>query len=500
MKKKGTVIFLFLCMLLSLVGLVTVVISRFDVISAGISGGYGIQTKALFAVYITVALFLTCWMLLFVIFVRAQSGGKFFDYGKRDSVTGLGNIRSLERKYKKAVLNPVHSVFVAYFAFEPDKMLRIFKDSLFFKVQKGTAELLSELCNDDEGVTRVEDGAFAITMCCESVLDAQKRALDIVNKLNQYECTVLLEVVSPFRCGFYHSDNVTFETALQNAGVAYQHAVSKDMDVCIFSESIIKKTEAKDLLKKKLLNAIKNEEFEVFLQLIYDVKKNKFTSAEALSRWNSPEDGFVMPLNYIKKMYSVGIIEEFDLYILEKTCGLLEQWSRDERFKDLSVSCNITRVTISSLQFLDNMKKILKKYKFNRRLLTIEVTEDALINDKATAYKNIVGCRGEGIQIALDDFGAGSSSFSDINNYPIDQIKVDRQFVLSALNDRGNVILKSFVDMAHNLDIDVVCEGIEAKEQLNCALSVNTDFVQGHYYSYVYPIDEAQSHYLESIE
>ncbi len=493
MKKKITALFLLLIMLVALTGIFVVSFSCVKFLLA--DGAQGSFSK-IYQLCLSFSVLLVCWIALFVIFVKERNGGSFFDYGKKDILTGIGNSNYIKGKYKKANITYGKRICVSYISFDFDMVLHKFDVKTIEKLQIGAAKVITENCKSDEFSARMGAGSFAVVFFCNDGIEAEQKIADLINKLNKFEYGMLFESVAPFRAGICICDNnsLPFETVIENAKTAYEFANDDRLSTCVFSQSLAEKKKAKNNLKTKFLRAIKNEEFEMFLQWVYDSKTKTFVGAEALSRWNSPVDGFIMPAYYIHDMLTSGVIEKFDMYMIEKVCGLLNEWSKLEEYKYISISCNVTRATISSEHFLENFRKIIKKYNFKHNRLILEITEDAFIDSQTTAYRNISACKEEGFIIALDDFGSGTSSFADISEYPVDMIKVDRQFISKTTTKRGAGILGGFIEMAHNLDIRVVCEGVETEKQLDAVSELHTDFIQGYYFSYVYSVDEAKRH------
>ena len=155
------------------------------------------------------------------------------------------------------------------------------------------------------------------------------------------------------------------------------------------------------------------------------------------------------------------------------------------------ISCNFTRITVSSTDFLQRFREITEKYRFDHSNLILELTEDSLSDNHTAAYLNILACKKEGYRIALDDFGSGYTSFSDLCDYPIDLIKVDRHIIAKATTERGSVLLNGICKLARYLDVLVLCEGVETAEENAVVQTVNCDFVQGYFYSRSYPLYEA---------
>lgn len=245
-------------------------------------------------------------------------------------------------------------------------------------------------------------------------------------------------------------------------------------------------------MTESILKGLKNNEFKMYLQFIVDSKTKKIVSAEALSRWNCPEKGIVGPGNYIGHMETEGLISIHDFYMFELACSQLEKWIGTE-FEDISLSCNFTRITLSEKDCAEKLKKISDKYTFDRSKLAIEITEDAIEKDMETAKRNVALCKELGFRIYLDDLGRGYTPLSNLCDYPIDVVKIDRDILLKTNTLKGKALFGGIVALAHRLDISVVGEGVETEEQVELVSESNCDFIQGWYYSKALPLDECES-------
>lgn len=236
------------------------------------------------------------------------------------------------------------------------------------------------------------------------------------------------------------------------------------------------------LLFKKIVNGLKNEEFKMHLQFIVDNKTKKIASCEALSRWEDSAGGVIMPGKYIGLMEKSGIIVKFDYYMFEKVCEKLSKWENTE-FSELTISCNITRITISEKNFADKIKEIADKYSFDRSKLIIEITEDSIEKNMGVARENIIKAKVLGFSIALDDIGSGYASLLNLCDYPIDTVKIDRNVLLIAEKEFGRKLFLGIISLIHSLNLKVVCEGVELEGQNDLVSGSECDFIQGWYYS-----------------
>lgn len=248
-----------------------------------------------------------------------------------------------------------------------------------------------------------------------------------------------------------------------------------------FLADIKKKSEEKQLLSK-IEAAFINEEFKMHLQFIVDNKTKKLASAEALSRWITWSGDTIFPGAYIGLMERSGLIVKFDYYMFDKVCSKLAQWKNTE-FGDFTVSCNITRITISEKDFAEKIEAIAQKYDFDRKKLLIEITEDAMEKNLAVAKQNIIKAKELGFSIALDDMGRGYTSLVNICEYPIDVVKIDRDVLLLAEKENGRKLFLGIIALINKLNLKVVCEGVETQEQNDLVSESECDYIQGWYYS-----------------
>ena len=249
------------------------------------------------------------------------------------------------------------------------------------------------------------------------------------------------------------------------------------------------------LSERKLLKNIKkgfeNQEFKMYLQFIVDSKQGKIASAETLSRWENTAGELVFPGEYIGIMEKSGLITRFDYYMFVMVCKKLSQW-KDSEFRDVTLSCNLTRITISEKDFVQKIKEISDKYDFDRSKLLIEITEDSIEKNLIVAMLNIIEIKKLGFCIALDDIGSGYTSFVSLCEYPIDVVKIDRQILLLAGTEKGKKLFMGIVSLAHYLNLKVVCEGVETEEQSKLVTESECDYIQGWYYSKALPEKKAE--------
>lgn len=258
-----------------------------------------------------------------------------------------------------------------------------------------------------------------------------------------------------------------------------------------FLLSDIKSRANETALLNKIGDGLKNDEFKMHLQFIVDNKTKKIASAEALSRWEDSSGEVIMPGKYIGLMEKSGLITKFDYYMFEKVCEKLSKWT-DTDLGMITISCNITRITISEKDFVSKIKSIADRYTFDRRKLLIEITEDSIEKNMEVARNNIIKAKELGFRIALDDIGSGYTSLISLCEYPIDVVKIDREVLLLTDRESGKKLFLGIISLIHKLNLKVVCEGVETETQNTLVSESECDFIQGWYYSKALPETKAE--------
>lgn len=418
-----------------------------------------------------------------------------------DLVTGIGNKEYFAERFEKYIPDQYRGIYcVVFIGFDIVRVNQYYgeaeaEDQLCF-----AANELMKSTADHEIAARVSGGGFAVARPSSGEREIGTWTEELLARLNQY-CEKYGKDYHPeFRAGIYmlQQTDRDCETALSNARQGYQLAVSGGTDYA-FSRLELLSTEREKLqLKKQTLEALQNREFKMFLQFIVRVDNGEIVSAEALSRWDHPQKGLLYPGSYIELMESEGTIGELDFYIFEEACRQLERWQKEGR--KLNISCNFTRLTIGHDNFVSHLQEIVSRYFFDHSKLVIEITEDAMENNKKAAFANVSKCRDLGFRIALDDAGSGYTSFADLRDYPIDFVKIDKSILNSAVNPHGIALLKGMIALVHSLQMRVLCEGVETVQQVDLLRNLGCDYMQGYYFYRVLPVEEAARFLNESAE
>ena len=259
-----------------------------------------------------------------------------------------------------------------------------------------------------------------------------------------------------------------------------------------------KECRARWKLLEDFSKALEQDEFQLYLQFFVDADTFRVVGGEALSRWYHPDFGFLSPDRYIPLLEEAGRVEEMDLHGLEKTCALLEELDRHQ-VRDFFISCNFSRSTFSAPDFADRCAQTVQRHTFLRKLLILEVTESQRMEpwEAEQMRRNIQTLRQQGMRVIFDDFGTGFSSFRDLQNYPMDGLKLDTELVDNMQTETGKLILHALVDTGHRMGLTILAEGVEDEGQIETLRRLRCDAFQGFQFSVPLPEAEARRRILQ---
>lgn len=232
-----------------------------------------------------------------------------------------------------------------------------------------------------------------------------------------------------------------------------------------------------------LHSALRNNEFDIYIQPKYSLKSESIVGAECLVRVNSKNKRVINTERFIYILEKDKSIIELDLYILEEACKIINRWS-DNKFKLVPISVNVSRVTlIEDDTFITKLNDIINNYNIDTRFLEIELTERVMLKDTNKIISVIKEIKDLGIKVSLDDFGSGYSSLTILKNLPIDTIKLDKLFLdKKDISEKGKIVIESIINMANRLGLEVVAEGVEYFEQAQVLKNLGCEIVQGYLY------------------
>lgn len=353
------------------------------------------------------------------------------------------------------------------------------------------AERLTNCLRDVDIAARLGGDEFVVLL--EDLSDSQL-AIDVARRihtvlelpifLDNREVFIRASIGITFCSGHYDSP----EQILQNADIAMYEAKKSNAEYIVFDASMHAIALEQMNLEHDLRHAIKREEFRLHFQPIVALSTGKIIGFEALVRWQHPTRGLLYPGAFVEVAEETGLVAAIDLWVLQQACQQLSQWHRmDAACKNLSISVNLSGRQFSQPDLIKQIDQALVNADLDGKHLKLEITESVLITNSFLAVQTLNEFRARNIQVCMDDFGTGYSSLSYLHQFPVDILKVDKSFILNLnsqwASSRDYEIVKAIIQLALNLNLKVIAEGIENHDVLVYLQKNNCQFGQGYHFA-----------------
>ena len=237
-------------------------------------------------------------------------------------------------------------------------------------------------------------------------------------------------------------------------------------------------------IQNELHGALQNQELELVYQPIISLKDNTLKGAEALVRWHHPQRGIISPVEFIPVAEETGIIIALDRYVLRKACHQLRVWREQNRLRSsFRLQVNLSSLQLAQKDFIDYLDRVLIETQIDYQNLAFEITEYGLMQQNEVASSTLEELKRHQIIVSIDDFGTGYSSLSYLHSLKVENLKIDRSFI-SQIDGTPNSlkIVRSIINLAHELDMTVTAEGVETSEQLSNLTALGCGFAQGYFW------------------
>jgi diguanylate cyclase len=285
----------------------------------------------------------------------------------------------------------------------------------------------------------------------------------------------------------HHGEDV--DTLLRHADVAMYGAKEEKGGYAFYEKSRNESDPARLTLVSELRRAIEQRELVLYYQPKAQLANGSVQSVEALLRWNHPTRGLVGPDEFIPLAQQTGLIKPLTLYVLDEALSQCRAWQREGM--TLSVAVNLSVRNLLDSEFPDQVKHLLKKRRVDPSLLELEITESTMLSDPVRTKRVLDKLSAMGVALSIDDFGTGYSSLAYLSQLPVNEIKIDRSFVMNMANsDNDAVIVRSTIDLARNLGLHVVAEGVETEQAWDQLSELGCTLAQGYYLSRPVPAAE----------
>ena len=252
---------------------------------------------------------------------------------------------------------------------------------------------------------------------------------------------------------------------------------------CFYSQKLENQAKERLVMETDLRKALKLDEFEMYYQPQIDLISNQMIGAEALIRWNHPEKGLVSPDDFIPLAEEIGLIIPIGEWIIQNVCLQLKLWKK-QGFPPIKVAINLSAHQFAQKNLVSLITREIKKNNLAPEFIQVEITESMMIKDISRVIEILDELKSAGISIAVDDFGTGYSSLEYLKRFPIDKLKIDKSFIDNVLHDTDDAsIVQAVIALGHNMNMQIIAEGVENEGQARFLQERNCEFGQGYFYS-----------------
>lgn len=419
---------------------------------------------------------------------------------KMDKITNFDHLTKLPtlHKFKKDVKTLLEGSGAQQYAivYADFNKFKYINDTLGYEAGD---ELLKEFANiislnfwNILCVSRVSADNFVLLVPYTS----EKKIKEEIYKLSDYftqkvkETTIGSSVyIVSGACIINQGDDII--AAIDNANLARKYVKESAKPICCFYDD---KMEARIKLELDICNsmfqALENEEFLMYLQPKIGLKDNTIVGAEALTRWRRKSGLLMAPDSFIPIFERNGFIVNLDFYIYEKVCKMLREWL-DKEMPVVPISVNVSRVHLNTDDFLERVKTLVTWYAIPPQLLEFELTESIFLDSTEAALSTMRELRNLGFGVSIDDFGAGFSSLNLLKDMTTDVLKLDKEFFRKGdMKEEEKIIVSSIINMAKQLSMKVLSEGVETQVQSDFLKDISCDMAQGYLFAKPMPVEE----------
>jgi len=404
-----------------------------------------------------------------------------------DDVTGLPNRAAFMKKLQEELeihqqkKLPLAVVVLNLSRFKQiNKILgRQFADELLRQIG---IILQSSVRHGSDLVSRIGADEFAVLLPDADLKVAHQVVINIT-KMFEHTLTINeqnIDVNTAIGISIFPDHGETYERLFINAETALEVSKQKKLAVTVYEPSQDLGAKNNLTLASELKVAIQRDQLVLYLQPKINIQNKKAYAAEALIRWNHPEKGLIFPDQFIPFAEQTGIIPKITLWMLNEACRVHAMLA--EQGVVVSIAVNVAMQDLIDQNLPEKIAKMFKAHSVNASAIALEVTESSIMDDPERAEVTLQRLSDMGLKIAIDDFGTGYSSLSYLKRLPVNKLKIDRSFVMSMENSESDIsIVRSTIDLAHNLNLEVIAEGIENEASWDLLAKMGCNYGQGYY-------------------
>jgi diguanylate cyclase len=357
---------------------------------------------------------------------------------------------------------------------------------------RNVAGRLSAVLREADTVARLSGDEFAVLLPGVGVESARDLANRMLRELHRSfllgDVTVDIEISIGVAVAPEHGDAV--EEIMRNADLAMYAAKDAKTGIVVYDPGTLVQQPSRLVLLGELRRALERPgELLLHYQPKIGLHTGELIGVEALVRWNHSERGCIPPVEFIPVAESTGLINKLTAQVLDLALVQARTWLNEGR--EIPVAVNLSPRCLLDVQMLDRVRDLLARHRVPARLLRLEVTETAVMANPALAMDTLNGLHELGVRLSIDDYGTGYSSMAYLKRLPVDELKVDRSFVLNMTSsDNDAVLVRSATDLGHNLGLTVVAEGVEGPEHVAALRELGCDIAQGYHFARPMPPDQ----------
>ena len=430
---------------------------------------------------------------------RKQAEEKLAYQAFYDIATGLPNQYRLREDLSAAIFQQRPGAVMMVVA---DREQEIFESFGAVETERWLVKVALRLQDgvdpENEKLYRFGGNAFVLVCWAGDLIAAKQRAKRLLGTAQQPLHVERRELFSTLSIGYAMMEYCDGSHAADMNEVLVQKAASAcnrvrrsgGNDFAVFDEAMARSAANMLSLSTDLQRAVEHSELQLYYQCKVDAKNGRLVGMEALARWNHPERGMISPTEFIPIAEDSGVIVAIGRWVLREACRQNAVWQK-AGMQSLRVAVNLSARQFRSINLLDEIDAALADTSLPASSLELEITESMVMEDPEKVIKLLNRIRSRGIHLSLDDFGTGHSSLAYLKRFPIDCVKIDREFIKGLPQDTDDVaIARTIVAMANSLGMSTVAEGVETVEQFELLKAMGCDQIQGYYFSRPIPADE----------
>lgn len=415
-----------------------------------------------------------------------------------DHLTDLPNRTLLRDRLEQAIAHAKrHGERVALLFLDLDRF-KLINDTLGHqmgdKLLQQVAARLRDSVRPEDTVSRQGGDEFVVVLQgirdLSHVAHLAAKFLDLLS--DEYDIEgERLSITPSIGISVYPEDGEDIEDLIKHADTAMYYAKETGRaNYQFFTRQLNSALAERMEMEKELRMAVANGEFLPYYQPQVRLSDRRVVGAELLLRWKHPEKGFIPPDRFIPVAEETHLIEEIGFWVLERAVAQLVRWDAEGR-EELQLAVNVSPRQLDNPNLAGQVGKLLGRYGVAPRRLKLEITETALMRDVAKSGLHLQALKELGVKIAVDDFGTGYSSLNYLKRFPIDELKIDRSFIMDIPHDpHDESISLAVISLAHTLGLKVVAEGVETVEQESFLNDADCEYAQGYYYAKPMPAEE----------